>query len=121
MFADPQSITFNAVAKSLPAVSRGMDSSIYQMTDGSAQTFRLTVGHQYKRRNRITVRLDMAKVVPDPLIPATSVQASASCYLVIDLPPAKNITDAEAVYMVTALKDWLATSTNISRTVNGET
>jgi len=121
MLADPQSITYNAVAKSLVAISRGTDGSVYQVTDGSGQTFRLTVSHQYKSRNRTSVRLDFSKVVADLLVPANSIVASASAYLVIDQPAMKNITDTETGYLVTSLKDWLATGTNISKVISGET
>lgn len=64
MLADPQSVTINAVAQTLPAVARGVNTSTYRKDD---QTVGLSVSHQYGKRTRRTVRLDYSKIVADPL------------------------------------------------------
>ena len=102
-FADPQSITINAIANSLPRVSVGQDRSSYSKDDG---TVKLTMAHQYGKRNRRTIRVDATKTSADPLIPANSVQSSMSIYLVADVPKTgysiveqKQIADALVAYL----------------------
>nr|UJQ84918.1 MAG: hypothetical protein 2 [Leviviridae sp.] len=63
MLADPQSVTINAVAQSLPAIARGVNTSTYQKDDG---TVKLSFAHQYGKRTRRTARLDFSKIVADP-------------------------------------------------------
>lgn len=119
MLADPQSITYATVAKSLPAVGRGETSSIYKLFDGTTATYTLTVSHQFAKRNRAVVRLTRDSVVTDPLVPANSIAASMSATLTLDFPTAGLVaTDAQA--LGNALCGWL-TSANILKVVNGET
>jgi len=42
MFADPQSVTVNSVAQSLPAIAREANASVYQKDDA---TYKLTISH----------------------------------------------------------------------------
>jgi hypothetical protein len=117
MFADPQSITVNAVAQSMPAISRGTDTSLYMKDDGS---FKLTVAHQYKaERSRYTVRVDATKISADPLTTANNRVYSQSVYLVID-KPVVGYSNAEAQQLASALTLWL-TSANILKVLGGET
>jgi len=117
MFADPQSVTVNAVAQSLPAVSRGDSVSIYQKDDA---TYKLTISHNFKaERNRFTVRLDANKVAADPLASANNKVYSHTAYLVID-KPVVGYTNSETQLMVTGLIGWLS-SGNILKVLGGET
>lgn len=84
-FADPQSVTINAVAISLPRTSSGVNSGTFTSSDGLT---RQTVSHAYGKRTRRTFRLDSSKVAADPLLPAQNVKLSASVYLVVDAPVA---------------------------------
>lgn len=108
MFADPQSVTINAVANSLPAVSRGANNSSYKKDDG---TVVLTASHIYGKRTRRTARIDFSKIAADPLISAQNIKYSMSAYLVVDLPPT-GFTITEAQYIVSALTTWLTASSN---------
>jgi hypothetical protein len=83
MLADPNSVTINAVAQSLPAVSRGVNTSTYRKDDGTVE---LVVSHLYGKRNRRTARLNFNKISSDPLVPAQNSKFSMSAYLVIDTP-----------------------------------
>lgn len=117
MFADPQSVTINSVAVSLPAVSRNSNDSQYQTADGSTK---LTVSHQYKpERNRYTVRLDASKIAADPLSSANNRVYSQSVYIVMD-KPVVGFTNAEVQQLVTALTGFL-TSANTLKVLGGET
>jgi len=117
MFSDPQSVTVNAVAQSLPAISRNGDSSLYQKDDA---TYKLTVAHQYKpARKRFTVRLDSNKVAADPLTSANNQVYSVSAYLVVDAPIV-GYSNSELQQLTSALTAWLS-SANILKVVGGET
>lgn len=103
MLADPQSVTINAVAQTLPAVARGVNTSTYQKDDGSVL---LTIAHQKGKRTRRTARLDFSKIVADPLVPTQNQKVSMSTYLVID-HPITGLTNTEIKYVVDALTGYL--------------
>lgn len=117
MFSDPQSVTVNTVAQSLPAISRNGDNSIYQKDDA---TYKFTIAHQFKpSRKRFTVRLDSNKVAADPLSSANNLVYSSSAYLVIDAPVV-GYSNAELQQLSSGLITWL-TSANLLKVVGGET
>lgn len=82
--ADPQSVTINAIANSLPRTSSSTDAGSFTSNDGA---IKLTVSHQYGKRKRHLVRIDHQKVAPDPLFPSQNAPYSSSFYLVCDVPP----------------------------------
>jgi hypothetical protein len=118
MLADPQSVTINSVATSLPAIGRGVDTSSYQKDDG---TTKLTISHNYAKRTRRTVRLDFSKIAADPLISAQNIKYSMSAYLVIDTP-VTGFTNTEAKYIVDALTAYLTASSGakVTAVLGGE-
>jgi hypothetical protein len=116
MFADPQSITVNAVAQSLPAVERNGGSSVYKKDDDA---YRLTIGRAFGKRNRFTVRVDANKIAADPLASANNLRYSSSVYLVIDGPPI-GYTNAELKDIALSLTAW-CTSANLLKVLGGET
>jgi len=113
MYADPQSVTINAVAQSLPATSRGINTSTYTKDD---QTVRLIVSHTYgSKRNRRLVRLEQNKVAADPLISAQNIRYNQAFYMVMD-EPITGFSVAERVYLAAALCGWGTASTNANFT-----
>jgi len=109
MLSDPQSVTINAVATSLPGTSRGSNASTYTKDDGNVK---LSISHTYtSKRNRRMVRLDQRKIAADPLISAQNIEYKLGVYLVID-EPVTGFTVTERQYLVQALADWLKASTN---------
>jgi len=125
MLSDPQTLIVNANTLSVPAIGRGLDSSVYKL--GTSVTnftgeCTLTVSHQYKRRNRFVVRLDFNTNTADPFVPANYVRTSASVYVVIDVPADNTIPYTTTVaYMVTALADWLKAGTHTADVIGGST
>lgn len=115
-FSDPQSVTVNAVAQSLPNIVRDNFTAVYRKDDGA---YSLKISHSEAKRNRRTVRLDFEKVAADPFTPALNQKFTGSVYLVIDAP-VTGYTNTELGYNVNALCDWLQTSTNISKVLGGE-
>ena len=89
-FTDPQdlkNITASTVGAStlvLPRTSSSTDFGQFRSADG-AKTF--TISHQYGKRYRRVVRLDVKATVPDPLVTGVSTVQSMSVYTVVDIPP----------------------------------
>lgn len=82
--SDPQSITINAVAVSLPRTSSGVNTGSFSSNDGLV---RETVSHQYGKRNRHLFRIDHNKVAADPFLSDVNAKYSMSAYVVFDVPP----------------------------------
>ncbi len=82
--ADPQSVTINAVAISLPRTSSGTDAGSFSSNDGLVKE---SVSHQYGKRTRHLLRIDHSKVAADPFVPSQNAKYSMSFYIVADVPP----------------------------------
>lgn len=118
MFADPQSVTYATVAKSLPAIGRSDSDSEYKLND-SGVVYDLILSHQFKTRNRAVARLRRDSYASDPLVPANNVLASMTGTFTLDFPNV-GLTAADAQNLGKALRDWLSDA-NILKLVNGET
>lgn len=82
--SDPQSVTINAVAASLPRVSSGLNSSTYQSNDGTVSE---VISHAYdKRKARRVFRINHSKVAPDPFATGQNLRYDMSAYLVVQVP-----------------------------------
>jgi hypothetical protein len=82
--SDPQSITLNSVANSLPKVSVGDMKSTYQKDDA---TVKLSVQHNVgKTTTRRVVRLDTTTIAADPLLPDVNRVVPFAAYLVVVSP-----------------------------------
>lgn len=117
MFADPQSVTYNSVAKSLPRTGSDLVSATYQLND-SGVVYNLTLSHQFKARNRVVARLRRDAFASDPLVPAQNKLASMTASFTIDFP-ATGYTVADAQSLGNALVAFLTTG-NILKLANGE-
>lgn len=82
--SDPQSITINAVAVSLPRTSSSVDQGKFTSNDSLVQE---TISHQYGKRNRHLFRVDHSKVAADPFQTDVNAKYSMSFYVVADVPP----------------------------------
>ncbi|DAD51259.1 coat protein [ssRNA phage Gerhypos.4_20] len=115
MLADPQSVTINSVATSLPKTLVGPTSNSYTSADGN--TSMVTKQNTTATRFRREVRLSQKKIAPDP-ISAVNKEIGFSTYLVIDEPRA-GFSDTEIKYLIAALTGWL-TSANQDKILGGE-
>lgn len=111
-FSDPQTVTVNAVAQTLPRVSSGVGTGSFSKDDGNVT---LTVSHARGKRIRRSIRLDHSKIAPDPLISAQNIKFSMSAYLVVDVP-VTGYTVAEAKQIVDALTGYLSASLGVRTT-----
>lgn len=106
MFSDPQVVTVNAVAKSMPRIVTNGQKSTYQMND---QSFTLNLSHVVaKDRLRSMARIDQRAVVPDPLT-AVNDWETLSVYLVIDRPLV-GFSSAQVDQLIAGFKTWLDTT-----------
>lgn len=118
-FNDPQTVTINAVAQTLPRTSSGTTSGAFTKDDGLVK---LTVNQsQTKSRFRRQVRLDHAKIAANPFDSSVNARYSMSAYLVVDAPQV-GYTVAEQKQIVDALVAWLSASSggNITKLLGGE-
>lgn len=118
MYSDPQSVTVNAVAQSLPRVGSALNSAKYMKADGS---YALTVSHNSGKRTQDKLRLDNSKIVTDPFASDRSIPVSCSVFLTVDRPLV-GYTNAEIAQVIIALADWLKASSNANtdKLVGGE-
>jgi hypothetical protein len=115
MFADPQSVTINAVPVSLPRVSIGTSDATYRSAD---ETVQLRISHlTAKGRKRRMARLDQTVIAADPLT-AENKSQRAGIYVVIDEPDF-GFDDDDLDYLADALIAWLS-SANIAKLLGGE-
>lgn len=106
MFADPQTVTVNAVAKVMPRVESVGKKSIYQTADG---LFTLTISHITSGdRIRSMVRVDQKAIVTNPL-DSTNDYDTLSFYSVIDRP-IYGFTTAQVEQLATGFQAWLNTA-----------
>jgi len=106
MFADPQTVTVNSVAKVMARVLSDGKSATYQLSD---QSFKLTISHQLSnQRIRSMVRIDQRAVVADPLT-AVNDYETLSFYFVIDRPE-YGFSSTQVDQLAAGLKTWLDTT-----------
>lgn len=117
-FADPQTVTIDAVPYTLARVGFGPNSGSFQTNDGLLD---LNVASQYGRRTRRTLRLDHSKIAPDPLISSTNVIYSMSSYIVVDTP-VTGYTVAEAKLIIDGFIAYMSASSGsaITKLLGGE-
>jgi hypothetical protein len=118
VFADPQSITYATVGKSLPAIGRNDTQSVYKLND-SGTVYELTLSHQFKARNRVVARLQRTAASADPLVPAQNILASATATFTMDFPNV-GLVPADVQALGKALVGFLSDGT-LLKLVNGET
>lgn len=118
MFADPQTVTYSAVAKSLPAIGRTDTQSEYKLND-SGVIYDLILAHQFGKRNRAIARLRRDSYGADPIVPTQNILASMTATLTVDFPLFA-LTPSDAQLLAKALVGWCSDA-NILKLVNGET
>lgn len=117
-FADPQTVTINAVANTLPRTAFE-PAGVFTKDDGNVK---LTIqSSSSKSRTRRNLRLDYRKIAADPLISAQNIQYSMAAYLVVDVP-VTGFTVAEQKQIVDALTAYLTASSGarVTQLLGGE-
>lgn len=114
-FADPQSLTIDGTAVSLPRTGFTANSGKFTSATGEES---LEISHQSGSRFRHMVRITDARVVANPLVPDQNVAVNMSAHLVIDMPR-NGYTAEEIADLSAALTAW-ATEENLLKVVSGE-
>lgn len=110
-FSDPQSVTVNGSAQSMPNIAVSPNATTYQSAD---ENYVLVISHQVtgKDRHRALVKLTERKVVTDPLA-STNDYDTIQVSVTIDRPTV-GWTATQTNYVVQALTGWL-NSTAVSK------
>jgi hypothetical protein len=118
VFSDPQSVTINAVANSLPRISAGANAGVFRKDDA---TVKLTISHAEAKRYRRMVRLDHNKLASDPYVTGDNVPVSMAAYMVIDVP-LLGYTVAEQKQVVDGLTLFVTTGSGaaVTKILGGE-
>jgi len=115
MFTDPQSVTVDGVAYSMPRISADGMSALYSTAD---ENFKMRISHQEaKGRTRRMVRLDKRLVAADPLTSVNAYQ-SVGVYIVVD-EPEYGFTDDNIDDIIQGFKTWLSTA-NVNKVLGSE-
>jgi len=116
-FIEPLSINITGSAVALPRVEGEHDGD-YRSADGLIE---LWASHQYAKRTRRTLRVNLSKITSDPFKPAENVKVSTSFYVVFDIPPA-GFTSAELLTMFTGSNTLFTATSNqmITKLLGGE-
>jgi len=117
-FADPQSVTINAVANALPRTASGVNTGSFTKDDGNVA---LTVSHSYGKRTRRQLRLNVRKIAADPLISSSNILYSMGATLIVDTP-VTGYSIAEQKQVVDALIAFLSASSGakVTQLLGGE-
>lgn len=109
MFADPQTLTVNSVAKSLAAISRNGTASIYQTADG---VYKLRISHDIQaKKERHLIEVIRQEIAADPYS-ELQIDAQLKIQVVIDNPTRSLISDTEITYVFNALATWFTASSS---------
>jgi hypothetical protein len=108
MLTDPQSITVDGVAISLPLINNQGNTSLYRSADG---LHRLKIGYTEQNRNtRFVIRFEEDVVADNPIGQSDSNTKVTGVVQVLFDQPNFGITDARMVDIVAGLKTWLTTT-----------
>lgn len=119
MLSEPQSVTINTVAHTLPRVSTGNNSGSFRKDDGNVA---IDINHQYGgRRTRRWAKLTHKKIAADPLISSQSILYSMGISVTADVP-ITGYTVTEQKQIVDAFLGWLnaGSGANITKLLGGE-
>lgn len=114
-FADPQSLTVDEEAVTLPRTGSTGNTGAFTSSD---QKYRLAISHNGGNRRTHVARVEYSDIVANPLVPSTNNAISAAATFTVNTP-INGLSAEEAVDLAAALVDWL-TPTNVAKLVGGE-
>ncbi len=113
--ADPQTITINAIANSLPRTGFSQNGGSFTKADGDRK---LEISHSQGSRLRHLIRFSDKQTVANPLVPTQNQTVNMSCHLVIDMPR-NGYTVADIAKISAGLTAW-CTEANLTKVLAGE-
>lgn len=117
-FADPQSITVNAVAQSLARTGTGIGTGSFRTNDGN---FELEIAHRAGKRAQHTIVFKQRKIAADPLASANNAEYGMSARVTFDVPLV-GYTVAEQKLLWDGFAAWFAASSGakVTQLLGGE-
>lgn len=115
MFADPQSVTVNAVPVSLPKIASTGQKSTYRSATGE---WELVISHDEKNRHRKVMALTQKIVAEDPFLTGTN-RSFTQTWTLVGNVPAVGFTATQMDYAAQALVDFAADAT-LDKLIAGE-
>lgn len=117
-FSDPITLTYNAVAESLPRVETDGTKSVYKTADGE---FVCTISHRATKGGMVQrlVKLDRHVTAPDPFRPQENRSVVYSVHTVITEPADDSIANSDLLLLAKAHLGWL-TDANVNKVTGGE-
>jgi hypothetical protein len=120
-FADPITVTVNAVAQVLPRVYQPVPGgpSTFKLAD---ETFKVEISHQEVKgkRERHMFKITQKAVTANPFVPAENIENFASAYIVVDNPK-QGFTDAQLGYLMNGITAFMnGSASNTSKFIGGE-
>lgn len=117
-FSEPQSVTINSVAISLPRIYTPDGSGQFRNYDSKTG---VKISHSQGRRTRRSAALDFAKITTDPLVATTNVLSGMTVRFSVDVPNS-GLSSAEQLDVAKALLAWLTASSyaNLTKIIAGE-
>ena len=113
--ADPQTITINAIANSLPRTGFSPTSGSFTKADGDRK---LEISHSSGSRLRHLIRFTDKQTVSNPLVPTQNQAVNMSFHMVIDMPR-NGYTVADIAKISAGVAAW-ATEANLTKVIAGE-
>lgn len=117
MYADPQTITVNAVAVPLARVGSASPERVGSFSNSDGTIGLVVTQNKTAGRFRREIRINQRKIAADP-ISAVNKEVSTSIIFTID-EPRTGFSDLELGHLVTALKTYL-TDANRDKLLGGE-
>lgn len=111
-FADPQSVTIDGVAISLPRVGSGAGSGEFRANDGLKG---LLVRHSTGKTNRRNIKLTFSKVAADPFVTGLNQKYTVSADFTVNVPPT-GFTVAETKLVLDGFIAYLSASSGAALT-----
>jgi hypothetical protein len=117
-YADPQTVTINAVAIPLNRVNTGSTVGKFVATDGQT---RMEIDPKSGNRLSRSARLYQTKTTADPLVGSTNIRVGDMISFTVNLPK-EGYTEAEILLQATGFITWLTASTNanLKKLIAGE-
>lgn len=116
MFADPISLTINAVATSFARYK--VDGSSSQYVD-STGNWLVKISHTLNKRQRSVIEVSQKKIAADPLLANVNAENGQRVYLVVDRPRNGAFSATETKYAIDALTAFM-NATNVGKFVGTE-
>lgn len=115
---DPAALTYSGAAKSLALIGRDENSATYKLVDSGNVSYTLLISHEFRNRNKCTIRIVRDALVSDPLVTGQSQPSQVAITVTANWGPLNTPADVQSLYAALLT---FATSAIFLRVAGGET